>query len=242
MKNKKMYSIVIVIASLFLLFPNEPQVADGPKDSKEVWIEVHDVGANYDMHVLQKVIDVLDKHPDAYDRKVLFVIPNYDNNNPFHENLEFTSYLKSVEKKGYILGLHGYSHNGLEFAVNKKEARVILSNGLDEFEKSGFKEPYIFLPPSWKYTNESLNVALENFSEFYTDNGIFLNGTFYRFPVHEYTNNSLNINMSYQLEQAKRDYNESKDVYRISMHLAFAYSDEHLEFLDKFLGWIEESS
>ncbi|MEE8322422.1 MAG: D-glucuronyl C5-epimerase family protein, partial [Candidatus Bathyarchaeia archaeon] len=212
---------------------------DKPTNSSQVWIEIHDVGANYDLDELKKVITTLEKYPGAYDRIVLFVIPNYGDENPFHESPEFSDYIKTLESSGYLLGQHGYTHDGREFAVDREDAEDIVKLGIGEFFLSGFKDPKIFLAPRWNYTEESIGVAQRYFDEVYMDNGIYFEDTFTRYLVHEYTNSSIRMDYKAQLEQAKKDYGESKGIFRLSMHLKFASSQDHLDFLDEFLPWIE---
>ncbi len=212
--------------------------ADRPNAAR-VWIEIHDVGANYDLKDLKKIVEVIDKHQNAYDRVVLFVIPNYGGSNLFHEDAEFSEYLKTLESRGYLLGQHGYTHEGNEFAVGRTKAEEIIKRGMDEFRLNGFERPRIFLAPRWNYTDESMEVAQGYFDEVYMDNGIYFNKTFVRHLVHEYTNDSLSMDYRATLVYAKADYEESREVFRLSMHLAFAASEDHLGFLDAFFAWVE---
>ncbi len=210
------------------------------REKPEIWIEIHDVGANYEVPELEKVMEVLEKHPRAYEKVVLMVVPNYGGKYPFHENKEFLEYLRGLQREGYVLGAHGYTHIGEEFLVPRDAAGEIIREADDEFSISGFWTPEVFLPPRWTFTTESLDVAIKRFEEVYTDNGIYLNGSFMRYPVHEYTNDSNDFAYDVQFEQAQRDYLETKGVFRLSMHLAFASSEKHLRLLDEFLAWTHE--
>jgi predicted deacetylase len=208
----------------------------------EIWIEIHDVGANYDLEEFQKVIDVLERHPKTCTKLVLMVIPNYHGEYPFNENPEFVTYLNELEDRGYVLGIHGYTHIGEEFNVSGKEAGDIIQRADEDFSKNGFEHARVFLPPRWKYTPESLEVGLERFDEFYADNGIYINDSFYRYPVHEYTADSMDFAYEEEMLKAKNDYKNSDEVFRFSMHLAFASSEKHLRLLDEFLNWTKENS
>lgn len=207
----------------------------------EIWIEIHDIGANYDLEEFQKVIETLERHPDTYTKLVLMVIPNYHEEYPFNNDPEFVTYLNELEDRGYVLGVHGYTHIGEEFNVSGKEAADIIQMADNEFANNGFGRSTVFLPPRWKYTPESLEVAIDRFDEFYADNGIYINGTFIRHPVHEYTSDSMDFAYEDEMLKAKKDYKNSDEVFRLSMHLAFASSEKHLRLLDEFLNWTKEN-
>lgn len=241
---ERKHPVILFFIALFIVgclrnggYTDNPNLS---REKLEIWVEIHDVGANYELSELKKVIAVLERHPEAYEKVVLMVIPNYGGKYPFHENAEFSKYLKALQGEGYVLGVHGYSHVGEEFKVPRDVAEEIIRWADDEFNKSGFETSEVFLPPRWTFSSESLDVATKRFEEVYTDNGIYLNGSFLRYPVHEYTNESHDFTYDAQFERAQRDYLKTKGVFRLSMHLAFASSEKHLRLLDDFLAWTQE--
>jgi predicted deacetylase len=231
------FAIIFVLGCVNGEYANDSLLT---RENPEIWAEIHDVGANYELPELKKVIEILEKHPKAYEKVVLMVIPNYGGKYPFHENSEFSRYLRELQSEGYILAVHGYAHVGEEFKVPRDMAEEIIRRADDEFNKSGFETSEVFLPPRWTFSSESLDIATKRFEEVYTDNGIYLNGSFLRYPVHEYTNESHDFTYDVQFEQAQKDYLNTKGVFRLSMHLAFASSEKHLRLLDDFLAWSQD--
>ncbi len=241
MKKIAFVLIALFIALVFVFSSGTDlkNTGETKQQNPDVWIEIHDIGANYKIDALKGVMGILEKHPNAYNKSVLLVIPNYHGKAPFHLNNEFVEYLNFLEERGHKLSPHGYVHTQNEFRVSGNRTEEILNKSFEEFEMSGFNVSSEFVSPYWGYSRESLDVIMKYFDEVYTDNGVYIKGKFSRYPVHEYTEGSKSINYKLQLVKAIRDYRSSKGVFRLSMHLAFAYYPDHLKFLDAFLAWVE---
>lgn len=206
---------------------------------REVWIEIHDVSPGYGVNPLLEVIEVLDSHPDAYARAVLFVIPNHGEVTPLSNHPEFSELLRELEDKGYALGVHGYAHpvslRGREFMVKATDANSLIISALNEFTAAGLEKPIFFAPPGWGASTEAADVLLENFQYVYYYYYIVSGSDIMAYPVHEYTWYTLNPG----LWKAKFDYWRTPSVYRLSVHLGAVNSEKNLMFLDDFLSYVE---
>jgi predicted deacetylase len=208
-------------------------------EGKMVWIEVHDVSPGYDEE-LREVIEVLERHRNAFDRAVLFVIPNHGGRDPISLHPEFVNYLMRLESMGYELGLHGYSHtNPLtkpEFDTSLKEAERLLNLAKSEFEKAGLDFPEVFLPPGWRTSSEVAKLLRKRFEMVYyfyyleTKDGIVPSKS------HEYVWHGIRAG---GVRLARLDYLRSEGIYRLTLHLGAINDPRGLEFLDEFLEWIE---
>lgn len=209
-------------------------------NGKELWVEVHDVSPGYSSD-LEEVVQVLERHPKAYSKVVLFVIPNHGGATPLHDYPKFVSRLKALEKKGFILGLHGYTHkNPLiapEFRTGRAKAERLLQAAEKEFNASGLRTPSYFLPPGWRTTREADVLLSENFDYVYyyyyidSPSGI----------IPSQSNEYVWHNYHYRaLDMAKRDYRKGKGVIRLTIHLGAINNKAGLQFLEDYLRWIEE--
>ncbi|MFQ5815985.1 MAG: DUF2334 domain-containing protein [Candidatus Hydrothermarchaeaceae archaeon] len=210
------------------------------RGAKEVWIEVHDVSRGYGAKPLLEVVDVLDRHPNAYTRAVILVIPNHGGGSPLRNYPEFTEVLGELEKRGYTLGVHGYAHpvplRGREFMVSGASAVSLVSTALDEFDSAGLGRPSIFAPPGWGASTEVAGVLIRNFRYVYYYYYVGTENAVLPHPVHEYTWYRLNPG----LWKAKLDYRRTRGVFRLSVHLGAANSKENLKFIDDFLAYVED--
>lgn len=207
----------------------------------QLWVEVHDVSSGYGVEKLNEITNVFYRNRDAADKIVLFVIPNQGGNAPISGEPEFAARLRELSDDGYILGIHGYNHIGgiksPEFKTDLSNAMQLVESSREEFKSAGLELPVYFSPPGWRASKESAKYLRSEFN--YTYYAFFidtLNGTLpYRF--HEYTWYDYGFG---GLEKAKKDYLDSKGVFRLVVHVNAANSEENLEFLDQFLNWVEE--
>jgi predicted deacetylase len=206
----------------------------------QLWVEVHDVSPGYGEEKLTEITDILDRHDAATDRVVLFVIPNHGSNSRISSYPQFTEVLRELSKKGFIIGLHGYTHTG---GIKKPEFKTNLSTGIRmiedsraEFQASGLKEPRYFAPPGWQASPEVSEYLRNEFN--YTYYAFFIDTPTGSLPYHtrEYTWYEHNLG---GLEEAKKDYTEAEGIFRLTLHLNAANTRKNLEFLDLFLGWVE---
>lgn len=209
------------------------------QETKELWIEVHDISPSYGTEPLTEVINVLDRHPRAYKRAVLLVIPNHGRSAPLNSYPEFTEFLYDLEKKGYSLGVHGYAHpdpvKRREFEVNAENARALVASALDEFSSSGLGRPKVFAPPGWGASEDAASSLRNSFDYVYYFYYIDTKNAILPYQAHEYTWYGLNPG----LRKAKHDYARTKGVFRLSVHIGAVNSEENLKFLDDFLAFVE---
>jgi hypothetical protein len=209
---------------------------------KEVWIEVHDVSPAY-LEKLEEVVDVLEKHPGAYSKVVLFIIPNHGGVTPMHAYPGFVGRIKELEEKGFVLGLHGYAHDSPmvkpEFKVSPAEAERLLKLAEEEFNASGLRFPSYFLPPGWQTTREVDELLRKRFQfvyyYYYIDSprGIIPSQSL-EYVWHGYSYKAL--------KRAQRDYANLRGIVRLTIHLGAINNEEGLNFLRGYLGWLEEKS
>lgn len=236
------YSNPILKESLTLLHTRATGLEVLEVNDKELWVEIHDVSPAY-LDKLEEVAEVLEKHPRAYSKVVLFIIPNHGGVAPMQEYPEFVSGLKALEKKGFILGLHGYTHEEPmikpEFKTSTVQAERLLRVAEKEFNASGLRFPAYFLPPGWQTTREVDKLLRKKFEFVYyyyyidTPYGIYPSQSL-EYVWHGYSYRAL--------EMAQRDYTTLEGVVRLTIHLGAINNDRGLDFLHDYLSWIEEKS
>lgn len=230
--------ILIVLSIALGCLQTQPIVED---KKPEVWIEIHDVSPGWQYWRLEQVLNVTEKYPDAYSKVVLFVIPNHANSTPIYAYPEYIQLLKVLSAKGHIIGLHGYAHPTppkYEFNCTLEEAQHLLHKARWEFESAGLKFPTYFAPPGWQTSLEVSTYINAMFDYVYYGNYTKTPDGLKPYTSHEYTWYADNSSLS--LTNAKKDYLESKEVFRLTIHLEAANTEEGLIFLDEFLGWIEK--
>lgn len=206
---------------------------------KELWIEIHDVSPSYGYEKLDEILRVIEKHQGGYEKVVLFVIPNHGGKAPLHKYPEFTAKLKELQERGYILGVHGYTHleplKHFEFDCSVEEASGLLSRIQYEFNESGLELPSYFVPPAWRTSYSVDDYLRSNFEYvyylFYIDTP---RGTL-PYNSHEYIWHELELG---SLAQAKKDYENTEGVFRFTMHVGAVNNEKGLEFIDEFLSWV----
>ncbi|MEE8168275.1 MAG: DUF2334 domain-containing protein [Candidatus Hydrothermarchaeales archaeon] len=210
-------------------------------NSKEIWIEIHDVSPSYGVEPLLAITDILEKHPGAYSKVVLFVIPNHGKSAPLREFPEFVKVLKKLEARGYVIGMHGYAHPdpmlGIEFATNMETSRSLLEAGRTEFDASDLESTY-FAPPGWGASAEARELLKEEFDYVYYYRFIDTTSNTLAYPAHEYMWYRINLGLA----KAESDYQKNKGIFRLSVHLQAANTKKNLKFLDDFLSYVEASN
>lgn len=243
-KPKTLLFLVVLAYSSSILDSTLPhggmEVLEIP--GKELWVEVHDVSPAY-LEELEEVMEVLQRHPKAYSKVVLFVIPNHGGAMPMHEYPEFVAKLKELQGRGFILGLHGYTHDNPlvspEFKTSRLEAEKLLLAAEREFNASGLKFPSYFLPPGWRAAEEVRGLLREKFQFIYYYSSIESSRGIIPSKSREYV---WNRHVYKALERARRDYANSRGVVRLSLHLRAINTQEGLRFLQEYLSWIEDES
>lgn len=209
-------------------------------EGKELWVEIHDVSPAY-QGKLEEVLEVLNEHPTAYSKVVLFVIPNHGGVAPMQDYPEFVSKLKALESRGFVLGLHGYTHEEPmlkpEFKTGRAEADQLLRASEEGFNASGLGFPSHFLPPGWQTTREADGLLREKFGYVYyyyyidSPQGIIPSQSL-EYIWHDYSYKAL--------DRAQWDYANLKGVIRVTIHLGAINNEKGLTFLHQYLSWIEE--
>ncbi len=206
-------------------------------NSPEVWIEIHDVSPGWAYWRLEEITNITDRHPTRIAKKVLFIIPNHANNTPLSKYPEYSRRLVLLEKRGYILGLHGYTHFYEEMNTTLDNTKTLIDMGRREFEEEGFNDPTYFVPPGW-VSSEEVSEYLESTFEY-----VYYAGTMKtpegikRYPTHEYTWYATDADAA--LADAKEDYENSTKVFRLTIHVGAANTPGGLAFLEEFLSWLD---
>jgi hypothetical protein len=251
MKSRLLLSVIIIciiLLNLNLIFKDSSTLlyswTSGGEiinnDRKELWIEIHDVSP-LTLNYLEEVVDIIERYPNAYAKTVLFIIPNHGGVTPIHEYPEFVNKIQDLQKKGYTLGIHGYTHDlsNPEFNTDFKEAKNLLAMSENEFIESKLSIPEYFLPPGWRTTRIANDVLRDKFKFIYYYYYIDTPGGIQPTKSNEY----VWYNLSYKpVEIALRDYNDSKGIFRLTLHLGAINTSRGLIFLDSYLGGIEKKS
>ncbi len=226
-----MKGIILVSIAFLIIIP--PKIIT-PIKAPSLWVEINDASPAYGTYELSKVIGVLEKH--RVERVVIFVIPDHGASAPLSKYPKFVGYLKELQGNGYEIGAHGYTHSGFEFYCSKDKALQLVNQSLEEFSAAGIS-PRVFSPPRFFVKEESFTVLEENFEEVYLINKVISGGKEHAYPIHEYTWFRLPHWMV--MPVAKASYIAStNDVFRLSLHIG-RMDSERLEFLDKFLEYVE---
>ncbi|MFQ6136858.1 MAG: DUF2334 domain-containing protein [Candidatus Hydrothermarchaeales archaeon] len=222
-----MYRLLIL---LLLSFP----MASTPTH-KQMWVEIHDASPGYGTERLDEVIKILERHD--VDKKVIFVIPNHNNVAPLSKYPDFASYLEEKEMQGYLIGAHGYTHEGFEFYCSRERAEELIEASKVEFRSHGLT-PKIFYPPRYLVSDDSLEVLKNNYDEIYLLNNIVKGNRTLPYFDHEFT--WFNVDHRVTLPIAKLFYLGSRrEVFRLGVHIGAVNNPENLRFLDEFLAWTD---
>ncbi len=226
-----MRKILLVIAILLIFFSFQIEGKEEKERPAELWVEIHDVSPSYGIEKLNEILEIIERH--RVEKVVLFVIPNHGYSSPMHENKEFVKELRGLEKKGYIIALHGYAHSENEFRTSKENAEELLRLGEKEFSLANLSFPRYFLPPFWAVSPEVKPLLESKFDYVYYRNYIYAKNKILPYKAHEYTGDFSPL----ALPRAKFSYSHSKGIFRLEIHLIYANTEENLNFLEEFLSW-----
>ncbi|RLF61168.1 MAG: hypothetical protein DRN25_00995 [Thermoplasmata archaeon] len=202
-------------------------------EEKEIIVEIHDVSPGYGVQKIEKVVSTV----SYADEIILFVIPNRDEREPISSYPDFVKLLEKYERRGMIIGAHGYTHNGFEFNCNRSTAIKLVEKSDEEFIKAGFY-PTVFCPPRYRMSGEAFEVVRERYSEIHL---------FWRIIVHNRSIYSITfdpgrgghpkvilplIKLSYILYPGK--------TFRVSIHMGYVTNEESMKTLKEFFEWIKQ--
>ncbi|RLG57079.1 MAG: hypothetical protein DRN88_03175 [Candidatus Hydrothermarchaeota archaeon] len=226
-----MRKILLVIAILLIFFSFQMEGKKEKERPAELWVEIHDVSPSYGIEDLEEILRIIERH--RVDKVVLFVIPNHGYSSPMHENKEFVKELRELEKKGYIIALHGYAHSKNEFRTSKENAEKLLELAEKEFLLANLSFPRYFLPPFWAVSPEVKSLLESKFDYVYYRGHIYAKNKILLCKSHDYTTYFSPL----ALPRAKFSYSHSKGIFRLTIHIKAANTEENLNFLEEFLSW-----
>ncbi len=207
-----------------------PSLSSSPP---KIWIEIHDASPGYGIEGLREVLNIIEKH--RVDRVVIFVVPNHGNTAPLSRYPDYIEFLKEQEKRGHEIGIHGFTHKGLEFYSSKEATETLLNSSRLELN---FTDADIFLPPRFAVSQDSLKVLREEFDEVYLLTGIIRKNETLPYMYHEFTWFPALSRISLIL--AKVSYMTTRQkVFRLAVHINRVDDPSGLKFLDDFLTWTD---
>lgn len=230
--------IAILLINGCLRFPKEAKTHGS--EPPEVWLEIHDVSPGWKYWRLEQLINITEKHRDAFSKAVLFVIPNHAGATPLNSYPEYVRQLKLLETKGYVLGLHGYAHPTppiYEMNVSQAVAIQLINASLEEFQKANLTEPRYFAPPGWVVSPEAERYLNSAFDYVYYAQAMKTPQGIRNYTSHEYTWYTSNATSS--MQNATREFLQTNGVFRLTIHLEAGNTPQGLMFIDEFLAWIE---
>ena len=196
-------------------------------------IVLDDASSKYPVGEHAQVFSVLDSHKA---RGAFFVIPLHGNGSGSFYSLadhpELSAYFRKEAGIGNEFGLHGLYHTPYEFGnLSYGEAlqRMILGRSLLE-NSTGLRISY-FKPPYWAESNGTI-LALEAAGLKDANN----------YDYHEYTWYLEPKDLNSTLARAEEDYSSSmkkEKPFFILMHMHAVNYGAGLEFLDRFLSFVE---
>ena len=229
--QSKIRNILPVIVILLIFFSFHLEGKEEKERPAELWIEIHDVSPSYGIEKLNEILKIIERH--RVEKVVLFVIPNHGYSSPMHEHERFVKELRELDKKGYIIALHGYAHSKNEFRTSKENAEELLRLAKKEFLLANLSFPKYFLPPFWAVSPEVKPLLESKFDYVYYHNYIYAKNKILPCKAHEYTGYFSPL----ALPRAKFSYSHSKGIFRLEIHIKAANTEENLNFLEEFLSW-----
>ncbi len=211
----------------------------GENSTVSLVILVHDVSPVY-FDYLREIVRIIDSF-GLQDSTYLLVIPDHAGKYDLTEYPRFVEYLHSLERDGYHIGLHGYTHIGREFDCNGSAAEDKLKKALGIMRKVNLT-PTVFLPPRYALSKEALKVVLSHNLSVITKNFIvFPNGTTKRITNREYTWYLSRVKLPFELKKAEGDYLSSEYPFYLSIHPKAANNEAGMKFLREFLEFVVET-
>ncbi len=228
-----------VIAAVFLVFlasssPGRPAYVPA---FGHFAILVHDVSPVY-TEQLREITAVIDSY-GLQNETYLFVIPNHGGEKPLCRYPAFVEFLKELEREGYHIELHGYTHVGREFDCNADRAEEKLELGLGEFRKCGLPYPRYFIAPRYALSKDALDVLLGHNITVIGQNFIYFpNGEVEHICNREYTWYLDEGALPRELSMAEGAYLSVRGTFFLSIHPKAVNTGAGMEFLRDFLGFV----
>ncbi|AFK21656.1 DUF2334 domain-containing protein [Pyrococcus sp. ST04] len=201
-------------------------------------ILVHDVSPVYISYLqnITKIIQEYGLQSDTY----LLIIPNHAGNNEISKYPMFVAMIKRLEREGFKVGIHGYTHIGDEFNCNSSVAEEKIKLATIALKKANISFERIFVPPRYSISKEALNVLLkDNFTVILRDRIYYPNGTCIKVKNREYTWYASNFTLGIRLIIAKFEFRKNKENFILSLHPKAANYGCGLEFLRRFLEFVK---
>ncbi|ASJ15633.1 polysaccharide deacetylase [Thermococcus chitonophagus] len=201
-------------------------------------IIVHDVSPVYTSDI-RKIVDVL-KDLGYQNSTMLFIIPNHAGNHPISRDKNFAKLIRELEKEGFKVGIHGYTHSRDEFNCNSSVAEAKIEEAIGEMHKANISFEKVFIPPEYSISQDALKVLLKNnFTVILKDKIYYPNGSCAKIANREYTWYASNWSLGIRLFIAKLDYRLHSSNFVLSIHPKAVNYGCGMEFLRKFLKWLK---
>jgi predicted deacetylase len=201
-------------------------------------ILIHDVSPAY-LPELRKITAIVDEY-GLQNETYLFVVPNHGGEMPILEYGAFVEFLAGLERNGYHIELHGYSHMENEFDCNASVAERRLELGLKALSMLNATPEY-FIAPRYALSKAALKVLLKhNITVIGRDFIYFPNGTVEPIYNVEYTWYLPPLLLRYQLTSAESAYSNIKGTFFLSIHPRAVNKGAGIEFLREFLEFVKE--
>ncbi|NJE54962.1 DUF2334 domain-containing protein [Thermococcus sp. 21S9] len=202
-------------------------------------ILVHDVSPGY-LPQLRQITAVIDEY-GLQNETYLFVIPDHGGEMPVWKYRDFMEFLAKLEREGYHIELHGYTHIGDEFDCNATVAEKKLELGLRALSYLNVTPEY-FIAPRYALSNGALEVLLDHNITVIGRNFIYFpNGTVEPIYNREYTWYVPSFLLPYQLTSAESAYVNTNGTFFLSIHPKAVNNRPGIEFLREFLEFVSKS-
>ncbi|MFA4661467.1 DUF2334 domain-containing protein [Pyrococcus kukulkanii] len=199
---------------------------------------VHDVSPAYTSNV-REIAELL-KDLGYQNSTMLFIIPNHAGNHPISKDENFTKLIRGLEKEGFKVGIHGYTHSMDEFNCNSSLAEAKIEEAIEEMHKANITFERVFIPPQYSISQDALKVLLKNnFTVILKDKIYYPNGSCAKIANREYTWYASNWSLGIRLFIAKLNYRLHSDNFMLSIHPKAVNHGCGMEFLRKFLEWLK---
>ena len=180
-----------------------------------LWVEVHDLSPGYRLENIERALDAVQGRAE---RVVLLVIPARGGVENISGAPAFVSFLRREVQRGAVVGMHGYSHEGVEFFTSGARAERLIEMGRREMERAGVV-PEVFYPPRYLMTPWSLEVARREFGEVALFTRVVRGDESLPYMSHDFTTPLLQ-GLFFRLSELSLLLSGS-EVYRVSIHPAY---------------------
>lgn len=210
-----------------------------PETHHPLLILIHDVSPVYSSD-LREITDVISEY-GFQNETYLFLITDHAGKHPITEYPRFLAYLKTLEREGYHIELHAYTHTGREFYCSPGEAEYRLEMALGLMASANLSRPELFIPPRYAISRGALGVLLASNLTVINGTRVYLpNGTEYTISNHEYTWYLPYWKLPVELWRAERDFKNTRGTFYLSVHPKAVNSGAGMLFLRDFLVFVKE--